>query len=123
MRVRVLISLISMVSIRTAVKSFLFRSVQKVLVHRSISSIAIESKREQIPNKFNSFPFQYHEEINVLIEDITNLGYGVGRYGPDRWVTMVPNVIVGELVRVKIYQNHTTMIQLNLIKTMPFPKI
>lgn len=97
-----------MVSIRTAVKSFLFRSVQKVLVRRPISSIAIESKREQIPNKFNSFPFQYHEEINVLIEDITNLGYGVGRYGPDRWVTMVPNVIVGELVRVKIYQNHKT---------------
>ena len=29
--------------------------------------------------KFVSFPFSYHEELNITVDDITNLGIGVGR--------------------------------------------
>ena len=29
--------------------------------------------------KFVSFPFRYHEELNITVDDITNLGIGVGR--------------------------------------------
>lgn len=89
------------------------------------------------PSKFVHFPFDYHEEVNIWIDSLTNRGLGVGRFDvtpqgkpqrwveqPDdngdspsvnessssststqKWVIMVPNVIPGELVRVRIFRN------------------
>lgn len=56
-----------------------------------------------VPKNFIPVPFQYHQELELTITDITNTGAGVGRY--DNWVVMVPFVCVGETVIARIYKN------------------
>ena len=73
------------------------------------------------PSKSKSFvptPFQYHEELIIEIEDLTNLGLGIGRHTlPDgrKWVIMVPLVLPGEKVRVKIFRNHSSYSEADLV--------
>lgn len=55
------------------------------------------------PKNFVPTPFEYHQEIELTIHDLTNLGEGVGRI--DGWVVMVPYVLPGEHVRVRIWRN------------------
>jgi predicted RNA-binding protein with TRAM domain len=43
-------------------------------------------------------PYEYHEELTLRVESLTNLGLGVCRH-TGGWVVMVPYVIPGELVR------------------------
>jgi 23S rRNA (uracil1939-C5)-methyltransferase/tRNA (uracil-5-)-methyltransferase len=57
------------------------------------------------PRKFNPIPFEYHAELELHIENITNLGLGIGRH--NGWVIMVPNVAIGERIRCRIYRNHS----------------
>ena len=49
------------------------------------------------PKKFVPTPFAYHEEIELMIDALTNLGSGVGRI--DGWVVFVPFALPGETVR------------------------
>lgn len=79
--------------------------------------VAVEIK---IPRKFKPFPFQYHEELTLTVESLTNRGIGVCRanipesavpFDDDQreafekdskgWVVMVPNTIPGEVVKSK----------------------
>lgn len=55
------------------------------------------------PKKFNPTPFAYHQEIELHIDSLTNLGAGVGRI--DGWVVFVPFALPGELVRARIWRN------------------
>ncbi|MEN9975026.1 MAG: hypothetical protein RLZZ282_1032 [Verrucomicrobiota bacterium] len=55
------------------------------------------------PKKFVPTPFQYHQEIEVTIDSLTNLGSGVGRI--DGWVVFVPFALPGESVKARIYRN------------------
>ncbi len=55
------------------------------------------------PKKFIAHPFFYHQEIELLIDSLTNLGSGVGRY--DGWVVFVPFVLPGETVIARIFRN------------------
>ena len=57
----------------------------------------------QAPKNFVPEPFDYHQEVELTIESLTNLGLGVGRV--DGWVVMVPFVIPGEKVRARIFRN------------------
>lgn len=59
-------------------------------------------------------PFEYHDEVELLIEDVSNLGLGVGRV--QDWVIMVPFVIAGERVRVRIYRNHANYSDADLLE-------
>jgi len=68
----------------------------------------------QIPKNFNSKPFDYHQEIELTIEHLVNLGMGIGRVGS--WVVMVPFVLPGERVRVRIYRNHSQHSDADLIE-------
>ena len=34
----------------------------------------------RVPKKFVPVPFVYHQVLDIVIDDITNLGLGVGRY-------------------------------------------
>lgn len=61
-----------------------------------------ESGRET-PRNFVPEPFAYHEVVELEIDDITNLGAGVGRVGG--WVVMVPFALGGERVRARIFRN------------------
>lgn len=72
-------------------------------------------------HKFKPFPFEYHTELRIEIEDITNLGIGIGRVClPDgnRWVVMVPAVLPGEIVLVRVYRNHASYSEADLISVI-----
>lgn len=82
-----------------------------------ISGVEIESKVRR-PKKFKDFPFVYHEELEVTIEDLTNLGMGVAKFplkDGSRWTVMIPMVIPGEVVRCRVYNNHDNFSEADLI--------
>ena len=56
------------------------------------------------PKKFIPTPFQYHEGLTLTIQNLTNEGRGIGRF--NNWAVMVPFVVPGETVRVRIFRNH-----------------
>lgn len=62
--------------------------------------------------KFNAFPFEYHQEIELTISTLSNLGDGIGRIpitdleGTEReWVVFVPFALPNERIRVKVWKN------------------
>jgi predicted RNA-binding protein with TRAM domain len=66
------------------------------------------------PRNFHPEPFAYHEEVEVLIEDLTNLGQGVGRI--DGWVVFVPFTLPGERVRARIWRNKKQYSEADLLE-------
>jgi len=75
----------------------------------------------QVPKNFVAEPFDYHQEIELTIESLTNLGQGVGRH--DGWVVMVPHVIPGERVRARIFRNFPNYSDADLVELIePSPE-
>lgn len=70
----------------------------------------------EIPKNFNPTPFKYHEELELRIDTLTNLGLGLGRV--DNWVVMVPFVLPGELVRVRVYRNFKNYSDADLVEVL-----
>lgn len=73
------------------------------------------------PKKFKAFPFAYHELLELEIEDLTNLGQGVGKVtlaDGARWVVMVPLVLPGERVTVRVYRNYDTYTEADLVEVL-----
>lgn len=70
----------------------------------------------QVPKNFVAKPFHYHQELEFVIESLTNLGKGVGRV--NGWVVMVPFVAVGERVRVRIFRNFKNYSDADLVKVL-----
>jgi tRNA/tmRNA/rRNA uracil-C5-methylase (TrmA/RlmC/RlmD family) len=68
------------------------------------------------PRKFNPHPFPYHHELEVTIENLTNLGLGVARV--DGWVVFVPFALPGERVVVRIYRNHKNYSESDLVRVI-----
>ncbi len=68
------------------------------------------------PKNFVAQPFAYHEEIELDIRSVTNEGRGIGKY--NNWTIMVPFVIPGEKVRVRIYRNHKNYSEADLVKVL-----
>ena len=68
------------------------------------------------PKNFVAEPFQYHEEVELVVDSLTNLGMGVGRV--DGWVVMVPFVIPGERVKVRIFRNFTNYSDADLLEVI-----
>ncbi len=66
--------------------------------------------------KFNPDPFEYHQEIELTIDTLTNLGQGLGRV--DGWVVFVPFTLPGERVRARVYQNHKGHSESDLIEIL-----
>ncbi len=72
---------------------------------------------------FNDQPFAYHQEIELEIATLTNLGSGLGRValpGSDeaKWVVMVPFTLPGERVRVRVFRNHKNFSEADLVKVL-----
>jgi tRNA/tmRNA/rRNA uracil-C5-methylase (TrmA/RlmC/RlmD family) len=85
------------------------------------SSTPAASGESKVPYGFVSTPFKYQEEIVLDIDDLSNLGQGVGRYSlPDgsKWVVMVPLVLPGEKVLVKVYRNHNSYSEADLVNVI-----
>lgn len=72
--------------------------------------------RMGVAKNFNSYPFSYHQEIELRIDTLTNLGHGLGRI--DNWVVMVPFALPGELVTVRIFRNFKNYSEGDLIKVI-----
>lgn len=73
------------------------------------------------PKKFTPHPFGYHQELEVTIDNLTNLGAGVARV--DGWVVFVPFALPGETVIARIYRNDKNCSHADLIKVItPSPE-
>ena len=68
------------------------------------------------PKKFVPTPFAYHEEIELRIDALTNLGAGVGRI--DGWVVFVPFTLPGERVRARVFRNDKNCSHADLIEVL-----
>ncbi len=68
------------------------------------------------PKKFVPTPFAYHEEIELRIDALTNLGAGVGRV--DGWVVFVPFTLPGERVRARVFRNDKNCSNADLIEVL-----
>jgi tRNA/tmRNA/rRNA uracil-C5-methylase (TrmA/RlmC/RlmD family) len=68
------------------------------------------------PRGFREGKFHYHEEVEVEIDNLTNLGQGVGRV--DGWVIMVPFALPGERVLARIYRNHANYSDADLVQVL-----
>lgn len=66
--------------------------------------------------KFNPHPFAYHEELELRIESLTNLGVGVARV--DGWVVFVPFSLPGEKVRARVFRNHKNYSDTDLVEVL-----
>lgn len=68
------------------------------------------------PRNFVPTPFSYRQVVELDIDDINNLGIGVGRI--DGWVVMVPYALAGERVRAQVYKNHKNYSEADLIEVL-----
>jgi 23S rRNA (uracil1939-C5)-methyltransferase/tRNA (uracil-5-)-methyltransferase len=66
------------------------------------------------PRGFIPEPFAYHAEIELTIERLTNLGWGVGRHGD--WVVMAPFTAPGDRARVRVFKNHKNYSEADLVE-------
>ncbi|BDS07193.1 23S rRNA (uracil-5-)-methyltransferase RumA [Oceaniferula spumae] len=91
------------------------------------------------PKKFKAYPFDYHQEIEVEISALSNLGIGIARVkvepedvgftsdipgvGSKRaesegWVVFIPSVLPGEKVRARVFRNDKSHSQADLIEVL-----
>jgi len=106
-----------------------------VATNPDLLTTAKEDEKPQVPRKFVPIPFDYHQEIILRVSTLTNLGVGICRTTEDiiiqskenpeeepniisNWVVMVPNVIPGELVKLKIYRNMKTYSEADLVEVI-----
>jgi tRNA/tmRNA/rRNA uracil-C5-methylase (TrmA/RlmC/RlmD family) len=73
--------------------------------------------------KHNDRPFAYHQEIELEITTLTNLGSGLGRVtlpegGDAKWVVMVPFTLPGERVRARVFRNEKNFSEADLIEVL-----
>jgi tRNA/tmRNA/rRNA uracil-C5-methylase (TrmA/RlmC/RlmD family) len=74
--------------------------------------------------KFNDRPFAYHQEIELSVSTLTNLGLGLGRVdlegagGGRKWVVMVAFALPGERVRARVYRNHANFSEADLVEVL-----
>lgn len=73
-------------------------------------------EKKRVPRGFVAEPFAYHQEIELPIETLTNLGWGLGRV--DGWVVMVPFCLPGERVRTRIFRNKPNFSEGDLVEVL-----
>jgi tRNA/tmRNA/rRNA uracil-C5-methylase (TrmA/RlmC/RlmD family) len=66
------------------------------------------------PRNFRPDPFAYHQEIEVRIESLSNLGVGVGRVND--WVVFVPHALPEERVLARVWRNAANFSEADLVK-------
>ena len=81
--------------------------------------LTVGKKKKQ----FNDQPFAYHQEIELEIATLTNLGSGLGRVAlpgeaEAKWVVMVPFTLPGERVRVRVFRNHKNFSEADLVSVL-----
>ena len=75
------------------------------------------------PDYFTPDPFDYHDELELTIDTLTNLGLGLGRHGSSQWVVQVAFALPGERVRVRVFRNHGNYSEADLVHVIePSPE-
>jgi tRNA/tmRNA/rRNA uracil-C5-methylase (TrmA/RlmC/RlmD family) len=72
---------------------------------------------------FNEKPFPYHQEIELTITTLTNLGVGLGRVAlaegeEPKWVVMVAFALPGERIRARVFRNHANYSEADLVEVL-----
>lgn len=62
-----------------------------------------QNKAARVPAKFKPEPFAYHQELELDVSTLTNLGEGVARC--DGWVVFVPGALPGERIKARVWHN------------------
>lgn len=75
-----------------------------------------QNKAPRVPAKFKPEPYAYHQELELEIASLTNLGEGVARH--DGWVIFVPGVLPGERVKVRIWHNAKNFSRADLVEVL-----
>lgn len=70
-----------------------------------------------VPKNFNPQPFAYHQELELEINTLTNLGHGLGRT-PEGWVVMVPFALPTERVRARVFRNYKNYSEADLVEVL-----
>jgi len=68
------------------------------------------------PRRFHPEPFDYHQEVDLEIDSLSNLGKGVGRHG--EWVVFVSHALPGERVRARVFRNHSSYSEADLVEVL-----
>ncbi|MDR0647381.1 MAG: class I SAM-dependent RNA methyltransferase [Puniceicoccales bacterium] len=68
------------------------------------------------PEHCTDKPLHYHDELTVDIQSLSNEGRGIARI--NNWIVMVPFVIPGERVRVRIFKNNANYSEADLIEIL-----
>src|SRR6218665_924041 len=82
---------------------FLLRNKIRLPARAAPPTLARQPMQQRPPKKFVPHPFAYHQEIDVEIQSLTNLGSGVARV--DGWVVFVPFSLPGETVKARVFRN------------------
>ncbi len=72
--------------------------------------------RKPDSSKFREGKFTYHQEVEVDIATITNLGDGLGRI--DGWVVFVPGSLPGEKIVARIWHNAANFSRGDLVRVI-----
>lgn len=76
----------------------------------------VEFMNRRPPKNFHPEPFEYHQEVELQISDLTNLGSGVGRL--DGWVVFVPYALPGERIKARIWRNKSNYSDADLLEVL-----
>lgn len=68
------------------------------------------------PPRFHPEPFDYHQELEIEIDSLTNLGKGVGRHR--EWVVFVSHALPGERVKARVFRNSATFSEADLVEVL-----
>ncbi len=68
------------------------------------------------PKGFKDHPYSYHQELILVIENVTNLGLGIAR--DNGWVVQIAFVLPGEKVRARIFRNHKSYSDADCIEVL-----
>ena len=73
--------------------------------------------------KFQDIPFAYHQEIELEITTLTNLGSGLGRVTlpgetEAKWVVMVPFTLPGERIRARVFRNQKNFSEADVVAVL-----
>ncbi|MGB0678350.1 MAG: class I SAM-dependent RNA methyltransferase [Polyangiales bacterium] len=69
-----------------------------------------------LPKGFVPTPYAYHQELELDIDALSNLGVGIGRM--EGWVVMVPFALPGERVRARVWKNHRNYSEADLLQVL-----
>lgn len=75
-----------------------------------------QNKAARVPKKFKTEPFAYHQELELDVATLTNLGEGVARH--DGWVIFVPGALPGERIRARIWHNAKNFSRADLVEVL-----